>query len=434
MQVIRNLHYLNKKHCLVYSCTVDKIKYCRGCKSNSLDLVWELADSPYGDQFKNSQSEALALAKSSLTLMFCDNCTLLQISEIPNITEIYSNYLYRTTLTNALDSYYHQLSSRLIFEYKLSSKSTVIDIGSNDGTFLNFFKNQGIETLGIEPTTTSANQAISKGIQTFNGFLNLEACEFIKNNAQTIDLISINYTLANIDDLNSVFELLMNLMSDKTVLSIVTGYHPDQFLINMFEYINHDHLTYFTVKSLNRICSTFGLKIIDVSRTEHKGGSINVIISKNSTSWLTQSSVGQLIQREEWLECNDKSFASNLKLNIGKVSSEVYKLIDTGKFKKIYGIGASISTTHLISQFNLAENLTNIFDDDSNKHYKFAPGTGLKVLPLSDLPNAHEDVVIILAWQHTNKILERLKELNYSGKILIPLPSPKITTIEMLRF
>jgi len=226
----------------------------------------------------------------------------------------------------------------------------------------------------------------------------------------------------------------MNLMSDKTVLSIVTGYHPDQFLINMFEYINHDHLTYFTVKSLNRICSTFGLKIIDVSRTEHKGGSINVIISKNSASWLTQSSVGQLIQREEWLECNDKSFASNLKLNIGKVSSEVYKLIDTGKFKKIYGIGASISTTHLISQFNLAENLTNIFDDDSNKHYKFAPGTGLKVLPLSDLPNAHEDVVIILAWQHTNKILERLKELNYSGKILIPLPSPKITTIEMLRF
>lgn len=417
----------------MYSYTVDKTKYCRSCKSNSLSLVWELAPSPYGDQFKNSQLEALALEKSSLTLMFCDNCKLLQISEIPNFTEIYSNYLYRTTVTNALDSYYHQLSSRLIFEYKLGAKSTVVDIGSNDGTFLNFFKNQGIETLGIEPTITSANQAISKGIRTFNGFLNLKACEFIKDNSQTIDLISINYTLANIDDLKSVFELLVNLMSDKTVLSIVTGYHPDQFLINMFEYINHDHLTYFTVKTLQRICSSFGLKIIDVSRIEHKGGSINVIISKNSASWLAQSSVGQLIQREEWLNCNDKSFASNLKVNIGQVSSEISKFINTGKFKKIYGIGASISTTHLINQFNLAKSLTSIFDDDPNKHYKFAPGTGLKVVPLSELPNAPEDAVVILAWQHTNKIFERLKELNYSGKIMIPLPSPKITSLEMLR-
>lgn len=182
---------------------MDNIKYCRSCKSNSLSLVWELAHSPYGDQFKNSQSEALALAKSSLTLMFCDNCTLLQISEIPNFTEIYDNYLYRITFTNALYSYYQQLSSRLIFEYKLGAKSTVVDIGSNDGTFLNFFKNQGIETLGINPTTTSANQAISKGIRTFNGFLNLEACDFINDNTQTIDLISINYTLANIDDLKS---------------------------------------------------------------------------------------------------------------------------------------------------------------------------------------------------------------------------------------
>lgn len=411
-----------------------KISLCRGCMTDSLDLIWALADSPYGDQFKNSRSEAIALPSCSLNLIYCKNCKLLQLAEIPNFTEIYSNYLYRTNITNALDSYYNQLSLKLIDEYNLNSKSTVIDIGSNDGTFLSFFQKQGIQSLGIEPTVTSAKQAIDKGIQTFNGFMNLDACEFIKSKAKTVDLISINYTLANIHELNETFELIISLMSDETILSIVTGYHPDQFVINMFEYINHDHLTYFTVTTLERICNRFGLKIIDVSRAEHKGGSVNFVISKNIAKWSTQSSVAQLIQREEWMNCNEESFSGNLKKSIEKIALKVNQLIKSEDFKTIYGIGASISTTHLINQFKLASIITNILDDDPSKHGKFAPGTGLQVLPLNHLASDKQDLVIVLAWQHTNKILKRLIELNYSGKILIPLPNPQITTIDSIKF
>jgi hypothetical protein len=219
---------------------------------------------------------------------------------------------------------------------------------------------------------------------------------------------------------------IARLMDENTILSVITGYHPDQYAVNMFEYINHDHLTYLTVESFGNLCEVLGLKIIDLNRSEHKGGSIQFVVSNMSSSFKIQSSVGQLQQREAWLGANTKDFTRKLELEIEKISLRLNQMLERMKIKYLYGIGASISTTYLCNQFGLNAKITKLYDDDTNKIGLFAPGTGKFVEALSCLPNTAESGAIILAWQHSEKLIQRLNELKYLGQIILPLPNPRL--------
>ena len=103
--------------------------------------------------------------------------------------------------------------------------------------------------------------------------------------------------------------------------------------------------------------------------------------------------------------------------------------MDSQDFKYLNGIGASISTTYFCNQFSISEKLFALFDDDVNKIGRFSPGAGLEVFPLSALPSGGKYLTIVLAWQHTDKLLSRLKEINFTGRVLVPLPSPKLIVI-----
>jgi hypothetical protein len=408
---------------------MSKIKKCRSCSSEKIEAVWELETTPYGELFKTSMVEAKKLGLQFLTLVICNNCSLLQLLNNPEIQVIYENYLYRTSITNPLFSYYNQLANRAVNDYRISKNDLVVDIGSNDGTFLENFKDKGIKVLGVEPTLKSAQVAIDNGIATFNGYFDVEACNFIKAQSEKAALVSTNYVLANIVDLKSFFTLITSLMTDKTVFSVVTGYHPDQFAVNMFEYINHDHLFYFTLKSFKNLCENFDLKIIDATRIEHKGGSIQFVVVKNSSQLETQSSVSQIAQREQWLNCNSVEYVLNFKSNIENIKASINNLLSSIDEPNVYGVGASISTTQLCNQCNLSQKIKYIFDDDINKIGRYTPGSGIEVKALSELPNDSNSFLIILAWQHTNRIINRLKEVKFRGKVVIPLPNPRIISL-----
>jgi len=408
---------------------LDKIYECRSCSSDKIEVVWELEKSPYGDLFKTSKIEAQKLELHFLTLVICNNCSLLQLLNNPETEVIHENYFHRTSITNPLHSYYNQVANRLVSEYRISKSNLVVDIGSNDGTFLINFKDKGIEVIGVDPTSSSTQVALDKGIATFNSYFDAEAHKFINAQSEKPALISTNYTLANIKDLKSFFTLVADLMTDKTVFSVITGYHPDQFSVNMFEYINHDHIFYFTLESFKNLCKNFDLKIIDATRIEHKGGSIQFIVAKNNSKLETQSSVSQIAQREQWLNCNSAEYVLKFKNVIENIKMDVNNLLSIVDKPNVYGVGASISTTQLCNQFDISKKIEYIFDDDINKIGKHAPGSGIEVKSLSELTNYSDSFLIILAWQHTNRIINRLKEVKFRGKVLIPLPNPTIISI-----
>ena len=395
------------------------------CNCTNFELLWDLKNASYGDLFKNNFEEALKVKFHPFVLIRCNNCKLLQLRDLTDISGQYDEYLYSSKTTNALVDYYALTATRLMSEYEIRPGSLILDIGSNDGSFLLEFKDKGMRVLGIEPAKPASILADSFGITTLNEYFTKDTVKKITSTYGIPKLISINYTLANIPNLIDFFDNLVLLMNNETVISIITGYHIDQFAINMFDYIGHDHLTYLTLNDLEFISKKFSLKLLDVSRSEHKGGSIHVTLSLKSANLESRSSVKQLIQREVWEKSKENIGILDLKHRVDTISKETIKIIKMFHGSPIYGIGASISTSYLLNYFELNKYITELYDDDSNKIGKFSPGVGKKVSSINDLPNNSECLAIILAWQHTNKILDRLKQVGFTGRIFAPLPFPR---------
>ena len=395
------------------------------CNCTNFELLWDLKNASYGDLFKNNFEEALKVKFHPFVLIRCNNCKLLQLRDLADISGQYDEYLYSSKTTNALVDYYALTATRLMSEYEIRPGSLILDIGSNDGSFLLEFKDKGMRVLGIEPAKPASILADSFGITTLNEYFTKDTVKKITSTYGIPKFISINYTLANIPNLIDFFDNLVLLMNNETVISIITGYHIDQFAINMFDYIGHDHLTYLTLNDLEFISKKFSLKLLDVSRSEHKGGSIHVTLSLKSANLESRSSVKQLIQREVWEKSKENIGILDLKHRVDTISKETIKIIKMFHGSPIYGIGASISTSYLLNYFELNKYITELYDDDSNKIGKFSPGVGKKVSSINDLPNNSECLAIILAWQHTNKILDRLKQVGFTGRIFAPLPFPR---------
>lgn len=402
---------------------------CRACASTDLMVVWNLAKSPYGDLFQQTKLSAVEVPIHSMTLALCQHCSLVQITEETDLKVQYDNYLYTSGTTHGLREFYTQVTMRLISDFSLSKSDLILDIGSNDGSFLINFIPQEFSVLGIEPAKLSAEFARANGIATLNSYFDSTTVAEILTLPHKPKLISINYTLANVPNVLDFMNLISKIMNDETIVSIITGYHPDQFAINMFDYVGHDHLSYFSVESMKFLCQEVGLKILDVVRVEHKGGSLQFLISKKESKQIVHPSVTQMIQREHWMGVNNIAFYRSLKMRVEAAARVVSEILDSETFKVLNGVGASISTTYLCNQFGLSSGISRLYDDDKNKIGKFAPGSGIKVHSLSKLLSNPEELTIILAWQHTEKLLSRLEEIEFKGRILIPLPEPKLLVL-----
>jgi hypothetical protein len=395
------------------------------CSFTDFELIWDLKNATYGDLFKDNLEDALKVKFEPIVLVRCNKCWLLQLRDSTYLNDVYDQYLYTTKTTSTLSDYYRVTVNRLINEYNISPNDLIMDIGSNDGSFLSEFKNLGMNVLGVEPAKLVSTLANNLGIKTLNEYFTRDTVKKIVGTYSSPKLISMNYMLANVPNLVSFFENLVLLMDNETVISIITGYHIDQFSINMFDYINHDHLTYLTLTDLEFISNKFNLKLLDVSRSENKGGSIHVTLSLKSSHLKPRSSINQLIQREVWGKSKENFGVLELKNRIDSISEETRSILKSFHNLSIYGIGASISTSYLLNYFEVNEYIKELYDDDVNKIGKFSPGTAKKVYKIDDLPNYSKCLAMILAWQHTDLILERLNQVGFKGKIFVPLPYPR---------
>ena len=395
------------------------LRVCRLCNSDETEIAWSLCPAPYGDLFQKDQLSAIGLKSHSLTLMLCRNCHLLQLAEEVDTKQIYH---YQSSVTAGLKSYYQRLAQEMVNLAELNPSSLVVEVGSNDGTGLRPFQECGMRVLGIEPSHDPAKVAVGAGIPTLNEFLNDESVKKVISEVGFAQLVCANYVAANVPSPVNFFRNIRLMLTSDGWVSIVTGYHPDQFAIGMFEYINHDHLSYFTVNSALNLAKESGLILVSAQRVEHKGGSIHLVFRTRESNAHPDESVQQLLQRETWLRVTELdayiSFADEVKLKGNEIRHELAKL----NSQNLAGIGASISTTHLMYQFGLNDFVSALFDDDINKIGRYSPGLGLPVLGNNELSAENFETVVILAWQHSRVLLQRLIEINYCGVAMKIMP------------
>jgi len=396
---------------------------CRNCGRNDLRLLWKLPDSPLGDHYRLEKDKASQEELFSHSIADCESCGLLQLGEEPPIRDQYDNYLYKTSNTFGLGEYYKELANNISTKF-LRSGDLVIDIGGNEGLLLKHFMHLGAKVLLIDPAP-AAREAAENGIETMNVYFSEDLAETLMISiGQKAKVVTINYTLANIPNLDSLFSGILKVLEDDGIVSIITGYHPEQFQVNMIDYAGHDHLTFFSFEVLTNILERHGLKAIDVSRLEHKGGSIHVLAARSESSYETSHRTLMMGQREEWIWPNNILGIEKVRTRVEEQKTRVRRKLEklAASKLKVFGVGASISTTYLINLFGIQEFIDFLVDDDINKIGRFSPMHSIEVKSFAMIQGHNIDTAMILSWQHTKVLTRRLRQSGFNGEVIIPLP------------
>jgi hypothetical protein len=404
-------------------------KQCRLCGSKNLALLLQLNETPLEDQFVNQEKKNIPQPVYPLELAICLACGYVHLPYIVSPEASYADYVYESGVTVGLRNHYDEYAKKIVYDYKVSKDSLAVDLGSNDGSMLASFKALGLEVVGVEPAEAIANHANTCGLPTINNFFTEDVAALILEERGLASIITANYMYANIDDVISFTKIVSRLLSPDGIFVVQTGYHPEQMKKRMFDYIYHEHFSYFTVEVLKNIFSLCGLELIQATKIEPKGGSIRVVGQLQSSNRPVDSSVAELIQDEQTSGMSSietyQKFVTEIEESKKQVLDRLHDLQSSGK--KIVGFGASHSTTTLTYHFELAQYMEYIVDDNKLKHNTFSPGYHLPVHSSEILSQDTPDYAILLAWQHQQSIAEKHKSfLDRGGKFIIPLPELKI--------
>ena len=395
---------------------------CPICSSDSWEIVLPLAPTPLGDRLSETRERACALPKYALDLALCKQCGHAFLPLVVSPEESYNDYFFETSDSPGLSDSMKRLAEQLWQEVTKSKPRYVLDIGSNDGTWLRHFKNFGAKVLGIEPSPRHASVASESGIETINGYFTKSSSAKIAEKYGAPSLITANFVTANVPDLDDFFQAIADLSDNETTIAILTGYHPDQFRVNMFDFIYHEHVSYFTCQDFINLGEKYGLVLIDAQRIGLKGGSLRAIFRKETAHSSINGDVGRLAQFENWLNVRSANWFYDVHQQIKQAQQQTHNLLDQVGATRIVGYGVSHSVTTLIYQFGLDNRIEVLTDDNSRRQNIFAPGSGLSVISPQKVIEDDFDTVIIMAWQHDALIIKRLKEIGFSGSIIQPLP------------
>ncbi|WP_045212438.1 class I SAM-dependent methyltransferase [Desulfonatronovibrio magnus] len=389
---------------------------CRLCGSKDLSLALHLNHSPLCDAYIPKPKPQFFYP---LDLLLCNACNFVQLSTVVDPEIIYRDYIYTTTSSLGLSSHFKQYANEVVNSLDLPHNSFFVDIGSNDGTLLKYFKEFRHEVLGVEPSLHTAKQATSNGIYTLPDFFDMRLSRRIVHEYGKADVITINNLFANVDNLQDFVDAIVHLMGDDGVLIIESSYLIDMINNMVFDFIYHEHLSYLSLLPLIQFFETFDLKLIKVENISTKGGSLRYYWAKNSSKRSIDQSVRIAVNNELKFNLSLDTF-NVYQQQINTTKEKFLETISRYPDQIIAGYGASATSTTLISHFELNNVLKYLVDDNPGKIDTFSPGYHIPVHSPAVLDSEPPDSVVVLAWRFKNAIIPKIK--NYNCKIFVPLP------------
>ena len=303
-------------------------------------------------------------------------------------------------------------------------------MGSNDGSLLKAFKNEGMRVQGIDPARDIAATATSEGIPTIPDFFTSALAAKIKSEQGEAKLFCANNVFAHIDNMSDVVKGIRLLLADDGAFVFEVSYIVDMIDNMVFDTIYHEHVSHHALIPLETFLNRHDMTLFHVARTGTKGGSIRAFAQPKSTAKRPRSAeLSQLIAEEERRGVTKpqiyRDWFAAIEQCKHKVLAYLEKAASDGKLIAAYG--ASTTTTTLLYHFELENRVKFIVDDNQLKHGRFSPGAHIPVLPSSELAARKPDVVVILAWIYAEPILKRNQAyLDAGGRFLVPLPEPRI--------
>ncbi len=398
---------------------------CRLCNSSRLELVVPYPPTPIADAYVSASRCEETQELFPLDLYLCTECGHVQLCDVVNPTSLFSDYTYETSVSLGLVEHFKQYADDIMAYASPPEHSLVVEIGSNDGTLLRFFKNHGLKALGVDPATAIARKATGTGIETIPSFFTGQLAQEIKEQRGCATIVAANNVFAHADNIGDMAGGISTLLDRNGIFCFELSYLPDTVEKKLFDTVYHEHLCYFCVKPLQTFLRKHGLELIDFIRIPTKGGSFRGIAQRTDGSRSRMPSVERQIRFEETAGYDKartfRDFAAELQRARKELTGLLADLKKQGK--KIAGYGASATVTTLMYYFGLDEYVDFIVDDNPLKHDTFSPGYHIPVFPSQALYEREPDYVIILAWNYAQPIMRRHQRyMENGGRFVLPLP------------
>lgn len=405
---------------------IKAVKKCRICGGSKLFLFLDLGVMPIPNGFLKKEELRKKENYYPLKTYVCEDCWLVQLTHIVPPSEMFKNYLYIPSTSKTMLSHFKTLANETIPTYSLTDRDLVIDIGSNDGTLLGFFKEQGIGVLGIDPASNLAQVARMKGIDTLDEFFTIKLAREIAKKRGKAMIITATNVVAHIDDIHELIKGVKLLLEKNGVFIMEFPYLVDLIAKNEFDTIYHEHLSYFSLLPLVKLFAMHKMKIIDLKRTPVHGGSIMIYVSKNDSKSKQSSIVKEYTQQEKYKKLNNRSTYVQFAERVKKIKSELINyLTDLKKQnKKIVGYGASAKGNVLLNYCGIdTKFLDCIVDSIPYKQGHYTPGTHIPIYPEPWLVKNMPDYALLLAWNFADEILQKQVEYREKGgQFIITIP------------
>ncbi len=406
-----------------------KLSACQICGGRKLVDIVNLDHQPPCDLLLNAKEIQEEEIHYPINVVRCTRCGLVQLDFIPPPQVVFhKKYPYRTGITQMLVDNFKQLAMETVKRLKLAPGSLVVDIGSNDGTALQQFKDLRMRVLGIEPTDV-AKIALKNKIPTVNDFFTEEMAKQIVRKHGRASLVTATNVFAHINNLASFLQGVSHLLKDGGVFISESQYLLDTIQKTQYDTMYHEHLRFYSLKPMVLLFKKFGFTLTDAERIASSGGSIRVFATKGKNLRVSPH-VAKLIRTEEKFGLYRPSTYQKFKHNVETSRLKLVKLLSELKLagKTVVGVGSPGRSSPILNYCHIDSLLIPYLAEQSTslKLGLHSPGTHIPIIDEKQLFKDQPDYALLFSWHIADTIVKKLKKKGLRSKFILPLPKVKI--------
>ncbi len=404
---------------------------CRFCGSPLKHSFIDLGVSPFANSYLKEEQLQQMEPFYPLHAYICDVCYLVQLNKFESPEQIFGDYAYFSSYSETWLKHAKDYTELMIERFGFDSDSQVIEIASNDGYLLQYFKEKRIPVLGVEPAKNVAQVAEAAGISTVVKFFGVETATELASKGKNADLMLGNNVLAHVPDLNDFVKGFKILLKPQGVITIEFPHLIQLIEENQFDTIYHEHFSYFSLITVKKVFAEHGFTVFDVDELPTHGGSLRIYACHaEDTSKPVSDRMSDLLNREIDAGFTNLGFYHSFAERVKETKRNILDFMLTAKNegKSIVGYGAPAKGNTLLNYCGIRTDFIDYTVDRSpHKQGHYLPGTRIAIKHPDEIEKTKPDYLLILPWNLKEEIMEQMSHIReWGGRFVVLIPKVKV--------